>query len=196
MCWSDSVTALLSNDKRLVSGERDEDPPTKCRYISWLFPIDEMLDLLMPPYIDRSLRDDHDIYICNGLIQTNDSAEVFSRGTYSELTDNLSNPYISQSSQQITNNDDDTNKSSRARPDAVLWMTAQTKKVKGKGYFGLCWPSCRMGFMVDPQTTQFYERLCLAVRFSGLSLPLLKFGCLVTVEVWMSGRSWKPPSWP
>lgn len=61
--WSDSVTALLSNDKRLVSGERDEDPPTKCRYISWLFPIDEMLDLLMPPYIDRSLRDDHDIYM-------------------------------------------------------------------------------------------------------------------------------------
>ena len=27
-CWSDSVTALLSNDKRLVSGERGEDPPT------------------------------------------------------------------------------------------------------------------------------------------------------------------------
>ena len=63
-CWSDSVTALLSNDKRLVSGERDEDPPTKCRYISWLFPMRTgLLDLLMPPCIDRSLRDDHDIYM-------------------------------------------------------------------------------------------------------------------------------------
>ena len=28
-CWSDSVTVLLSNDKEImVSGERDEDPPT------------------------------------------------------------------------------------------------------------------------------------------------------------------------
>ena len=92
-CWSDSVTALVSNDKRLVSGKRDEDPPTKCRYISWLFPIRTgLLDLLMPSCIDRSLRDDHDIY--DGLIQTIDCAEVFSRGTYNELTDNLSNPYI------------------------------------------------------------------------------------------------------
>ena len=46
----------------------------------------------MPPHIDRSLRDDHDIY--DGLIQTIDCVEVFSRGTYNELTDNLSNPYI------------------------------------------------------------------------------------------------------
>ena len=74
------------------------------------------------------------IYIYDGLIQTIDCVEVFSRGTHNELTDNLSNP-MCVSSQQITNNDDGTSKSKRTRPDAVFMDVRPNqrtiKRVKG-----------------------------------------------------------------